>query len=674
MIRQGAILITELGGSLAAAVALGEDRGTLDVLMPGGARQKLKSDKVVRVSATCVATAASRPADAVAEAQAYLDRVQAAAAAVDMEGLWEILVDEEGAYSLEDLADLYDAKGGALAADAMALALWTDRTWFKARKEGLVPNPRRTVEQVRAQARAEAAARAEEDGAAAAISALLDAGEPLPSPVPAELDPWVRLLRDAALDAVDGAREKKVTAILERLFPGRTVGVGHAFDVLVRLGVFHVDQNLDLIRHRVQTAFSQAVEEDAARIAARPLATDGRADLRGLHAIAIDDADTRDVDDALAIEDLPGGHLRLHVLIADVAELVALDSEVGAEARRRASSLYLPDQTIPMLPRALSEGVLSLEAGVDRLVLDFRMELDPDLRVVGADVVEGVARITARVTYTAADAVIERGEPSPHAELLHRLVAIGRALRRARRAAGALLLQQAEVKVKVGPDGVRVERIDRTSPSRELVAEAMIATCNQAALTCQARGVPTVYRTQGAPEEPIELDEAQSADPVLVNEALRRLRKAELSLHPDRHTTLGVDAYTQVTSPIRRYQDLVMHAQIKGMLRQGVAPLGEREILHVFGEVESTAAVYARMERDAKRYFIQKHLQGRRGEALDAVVLREVGKRFVVELSDLGLQAMWSPTSGVAPGDRLRLRVTDVDPRRDRLVLAEVVE
>lgn len=675
MIQQGAILITEVGGALVAAVALGEDRGTLDVLVPGGARQKLKSDKLVRVSAERVASPLTRGAAAVAEAEAWLVRVQAATAAIDMEGLWELLVDEEGAWSLADLADLAVPAGGALAADAMALALYSDRTWFKARKEGLVPNPRRTVEQVRAQTRAEAAARQEEEAAASGILAFTDGGTLLPDPPPTALDPWLRLLKDAALESLEGAREKKATALLERLFPGRAVGSAQAFDVLVRLGVFDVDQNLDLIRHRVQLSFPHAAEDEAARIAARPVTVaPERADLRHLGAVAIDDADTRDVDDALAVEDLPDGRAYLHVLIADVAELVHLESDVGAEARRRASSLYLPDQTIPMIPRALSEGQLSLEAGVDRLVLDFRLELDQELRVVGVEVIEGVTQVAARVTYAAADAALAGEEPSPHEPLLRRLAAIARALRDARRHAGALLLQQTEVKVKVTADGVRVERIDRASPSRALVAEAMIATCTHAAAFCHARGVPSVFRTQGAPDEPLELDEAQAGDPVLISEALRRMRKAELSLHPDRHYTLGADAYTQVTSPIRRYQDLVMHAQIKGALRHGVAPLGEREILHVFAEVESTAGIYTRMERDAKRYWILKHLQDRRGDVLDGVVLREQGKRFVVELSDLGIQAQWSPSSPVAPGSRVRLRVTDVDPRRDRLVLADVVD
>lgn len=676
MIREGAILISEMGGQLVAAVALGEDRGTFDVLLPGGARQKLKSDKVVRVSARCVLSPASRAAEAVAEAEAYLVDVQAAVAELDMEGLWEVLVDEGGAWTLSDLAGLSDPSGGSVANDAMALALWTDRIWFKARKEGLVPNPRRTVEQMRAQVRAETAARDEEQGAAQAILDLLDSGETLADPPPPDAEHWVRLLRDLALESIEGAREKKALAILQLVLPDRqNVNGWNALDVLIRLGVFGQDQNLDLVKHKVPIEFPAAVTSEAERSATRAAALGpARLDLRGLEAVAIDDADTRDVDDALAVEDLPGGRTRLHVLIADAAELVALDGEVGMEARRRVSSLYLPDQVVPMLPRALSEGALSLEAGVDRLVLDFRLDLDAAGRVVETTVVEGVARIAARLTYVDADAIVAGELASPYAPLVARLRAIGAGLRDARRQAGALFLQQSEVKVKVGPDGVRVERIDRASPSRELVAETMIATGAHAAAYCHTHGIPAVYRTQGAPDEPIELDPSQAGDPVAISEVLRRLRKAEVSLVPDRHYTLGVDAYTQVTSPIRRFQDLVMHSQIKGYLRHGVAPLGEKEILHVFGELEGVASAFSRMERDAKRYWILKHLSGRRGEALDAVVLRELGSRVVVELTELGIQATWSPSSAVQPGARVRVRVTDVDARRDRLVLADVVE
>ncbi|GMV41562.1 MAG: hypothetical protein AMXMBFR64_32780 [Myxococcales bacterium] len=673
MSLEGAVLITELGGRLVAAVALGEDRGTLDVLLHGGVRQKLKSDKVIRVSARRIQSPAARGAQAVAEAEAYLVRVQESLAALDMEALWEILVDDGGAWSLADLADLANPGGDTVATDAMALALWSDRVWFKARKEGLVPNPRRTVDQMRSQARAETAARDEEQGAAAEIRALLDKGETVGDPPPAAAEPWVRLLRDLALGTIEGAREKKALAILQLVLPDRqTVNAWHALDVLTRLGVFGPDQNLDLVRHKVPVAFPATVLAEAERLAARPLATGGREDLRHLVAVAIDDADTRDVDDALAVEDLPGGRTRLHVLIADASELVPLETEVGMEARRRASSLYLPDQVVPMLPPVLSEVALSLEAGVDRLVLDFRLDLDGG-RVIGTEVVEGLARVAARITYVDGDAILG-GAPSPFAPLLERLRGIAADLREARRRGGALLFQQTEVKVKVGSDGVRVERIDRASASRELVAETMIATCTHAAAWCHARGIPAVYRTQGAPDEPIELDPSQEDDPVAISELLRRLRKAEVSLVPDRHYTLGVDTYTQVTSPIRRFQDLVMHAQIKGALRDGVAPLGEREILHVFGELEGVSSLFSRMEREAKRYWILKHLGGRRGDVLEAVVLREMGSRVVVELTELGIQATWSPTSPAQVGARVRVRVTDVDARRDRLVLADVVE
>ena len=678
MVDPGSILITEVGGDLKAAVALSEDRGTLDVLLTGGARQKLKSDKIVRVSSRHVRGSLGTAAAAVAEAEGYLADVTRAADGIDMHGLWEVLVEEGSAWSLHDMAELAVTDGGTLAHDAMALALYRDRTYFKARKDGLVPNPRRTVEAVTAQQRAEEAARREETEAALALGELLEAGATLPAGVSSTIEVAVRLLREHAMQSLDATRERKAQALLHRLYPERPDGAPYlAFQTLVRLGVFEEDENLDILKHRIPLEFSSAVEGEAVRIAARGipaelLAGSGREDLRALVSVAIDDADTREVDDALAVEVLPSGLLRVHVLISDASELVPLNGEVGGEARRRASTLYLPDRTIPMIPRPLSEGILSLEAAVDRLVLDFRMDVDPSSGAV-ADftILEAVARVAARLTYVRADAILEGREESEYEPLLRSLVKVGQALRGGRRAAGAVLIQQAEVKVKATDAGVTVERIDRSSPSRELVAELMIGACANVGAYCHEQGIPAVYRNQDSPEDPLDLLPEQAADPVLIAEVLRRMRRADLSLSPDRHYGLGVGAYTQVTSPIRRYQDLVMHSQIKGYLRDGVAPLGEKEILHVFGEVESTAAIHNRIERDAKRYFILKHLRERRGEAIDAIAVREQGSRVILELSDFGLQVPFTPTASLTPGDRFRAIVSDADPRRDRLVLQE---
>jgi len=174
-----------------------------------------------------------------------------------------------------------------------------------------------------------------------------------------------------------------------------------------------------------------------------------------------------------------------------------------------------------------------------------------------------------------------------------------------------------------------------------MVQELMVHACHQTGLFCQKWNIPAVYRTQMQPDEPIPAGLLNKDNVAGHHEIFRLLKKAELSTIPGQHCGLGVSSYTQVTSPIRRYQDLIMHFQIRGFLRQGFPPLSVQEIFDAFSAVETQNTLYNKIERDSKRYWTLKYLEKHVGNEVAAIVIRESGakNRYIVGnrgLSDAG--------------------------------------
>lgn len=673
MPQPGDIIWTEQEGRLVPAVVRAERGKTFTVVGTDGSEQAVAERRVVHVSDTRVRGADAPPAAARAAAE-RLAAVAAAAATVDLRTVWELVAEEGAASTLEDLAELALGERGGVARDALALVLHGDDVFFKQRKEGWVPNPQRTVvelERQRARAR-------EEQEAIERLAAALDDAAGADAEARTEAS---RLLEEVALHGEEAPRFGRARKVLDRLGLEGGDAALHAFRRLVRLGWFREDEDLNLRRLRIPEEVPPGVLLEAERVAAAGVAAHaaGRADRRALYTIAIDDEATTEIDDALAVEAAPDG-TTAHVLIADPAPFVARGTDLDDDARQRGATLYHPVRRYLMLPPVLAEGVASLAAGADRLALDFAITLDPQGNVLRFAVEPAVIRVDRRLTYEQVDAFLEAPHEAvtaavteddrPARDLVRTLAALADAFQGWRRQRGALLFDRREYLVNVQPDGRIVLKVAQSgTPARRLVSEMMILAGFQAGAFCRDRGIPAVYRRQAPADEPLEWDESKARDRVAIEETIRQLKRAELTLKPDAHATLGIDVYTQVTSPLRRYQDLVMHRQIHAHLRGERPPYEDDELMAIFAEVEETAAAHSRIERDARRYWTLKLMAQSGVEEVDAIVLREVGRRVVVELLDWGLTAPIGTSSD--PGDRIRLRVGRISPREDRLVLHE---
>lgn len=318
------------------------------------------------------------------------------------------------------------------------------------------------------------------------------------------------------------------------------------------------------------------------------LPAEDRLDLTHLPAFAIDDEESQDPDDALSLD---GNRLWVHV--ADVAALVPPDSPADLEARARGANLYLPEGTIPMLPDSATD-MLALGLSDTSPALSFGLDLDDDGRATLAEIAPSWVRVQ-RLTYEAAET---RLTEAPFAQL-HQLA---RRCQERRRIKGAALIDLPEVKIRV-VEGEVVIRPIPTLKSRDMVQEAMLLTGEAVARFAIEQQFPFLFTTQAPPEE-------TDFPPTLAGMfAYRRnFQRSQTSTVFGPHAGMGLDMYTQSTSPLRRYTDLVAHQQLRAYLR-GEGLLSDADILERAGAAEAVTGSVRVAERLSNKHWTLVYLQ-----------------------------------------------------------------
>ena len=390
---------------------------------------------------------------------------------------------------------------------------------------------------------------------------------------------------------------------------GRTQSPERAHALLCELGHWDVTVNPYPQRLEVDTHVPQATLPD--------LPDETRLDLTHLDAFAIDDAGSKDPDDALSWHDN-----RLWVHVADVAALAPPDSDVDLEARARGCNLYLPEGTIPMLPPAATH---ALGLGLQEIspALSFGLEVNANGGVVKTEMVPSWVRVT-RLTYGEVEA---RLKDSPFKELM-RLAELSQARRRAQ---DAVFIELPELKIQVENGQVSLQPLAPLK-SRDLVAEAMLRAGEAVAQFALAQNIPLPFTTQAVPEAP------QAVEGLAGMFALRRtLKRSVQTGEPAPHAGLGLAAYARATSPLRRYLDLVVHQQLRAYFR-GDALLDSQQILERVGAAESVTYNRHQAERLTRRHWTLVYLLAHPDWRGNGVVVEKRGPRTTVLIPDLGLE------------------------------------
>lgn len=412
--------------------------------------------------------------------------------------------------------------------------------------------------------------------------------------------------KSASMGAVEG---HKVVVKLTTYPEGRKSAEGEVIQVIGHKNDPGVDILSVIHKHGLPMEFPEEVVQQAIEtpdtIDESELAN--RRDLRNEVIVTIDGADAKDLDDAVQVSKLENGNYKLGVHIADVSYYVKEGTPIDEEAADRATSVYLVDRVIPMIPHRLSNGICSLNPKVDRLTLSCTMEIDSEGVVVHHEIFQSVIKTTERMTYSDVkeilvdrnEELLKRYEPLvPMFEMMEELAAI---LRTKRMQRGAIDFDFKESKVLVDEEGKPSDVVLRErSVAERLIEEFMLAANETVAEHFHWMDVPFIYRIHEDPKEDklrrffefitnfgyvvkgtanevhpralqeiIEEVQGKPEEMVVSTVMLRSMQQAKYDSDSLGHFGLSTEFYTHFTSPIRRYPDTIVHRLIRTYLIEG---------------------------------------------------------------------------------------------------------
>lgn len=462
----------------------------------------------------------------------------------------------------------------------------------------------------------------------------------------------------------------------------------------------------------------------------RPEDLRGRRDLRNETIFTIDGADSKDFDDAVSLKILDNGNYLLGVHIADVAHYVEEDGPLDKEALKRGTSVYLIDQVIPMLPKALSNNICSLNPGEDRLTLSVDMEITTDGELAGHEIYESVIHSKARLVYDDISDMLENDDEEmlrKYSSIKENLYAMGRLaalLREKRSQRGSLDFDLDEAHIRLNNKGIPVSvDIAERRTANKLIEEFMLLANETVAEHFFWLEVPFIYRIHEKPAfekveqlkiflqsmgmtlrgsadsvHPRELSsilksvEGKPSEGVVNTVTLRSMQKAFYGTSCEGHFGLALKYYCHFTSPIRRYPDLMIHRIIKSVLQDGI---DVKKMSHFRGAAEKAAEQSSAAERKAievereveklkKAEYMSYHI----GEVYDGIISGTTSFGIYVQLENtvegmIRIEDLWDDYYDYVPekyalvgehtgrmyklGDSIRIVVDNVDIDRHEI-------
>jgi exoribonuclease II len=599
--------------------------------------------------------------------------------ATDLEVAWEILVDTHEPTAPKDLAQLLFGEQTPVATYSAHRLLAEDRLYFKQKGEVYEARPREQVDEIRHQLTAAAEKTRIQEAFVQKIRRRLSA---IPGSKDAEDLAWDREIDIPRLTALERwvlwqqeSPDYRMAQETLRIL-GRREEPQDAFRLLVELGHWNAHENLFLLRSQIPQTFSERALAEAQKLLENPpLDQDqaARRDLRTLPVYTIDDESTQEVDDGLSVEQRPDGTQWIWVHVADPSRWIFPDSVLDREVRARGTSVYLPEKVLPMFPPELATGPMSLVAGRDNCGLSFAIQLSDTGEILNYEIMPTLLRTIYRIDYPEVDELLETGsEPT-----LEKLYQGAKKRRQYRLDLGAVQIDMPESQIKVQEESNKLSlEVLTESPSRLLVSEMMILVGEVTARYAQRENIPIPYRAQPQPQLPPkeEIDQLPLG-PVRDYVLCRCMQRGETSISPASHGGLGLAAYAQATSPIRRYSDLVVHYQIKAHLRGEPLPFDAEQLRILLAPVESACYEATQLERQTVRYWLLEYIARESDTRQPALVLDWAGgdsHRGVVLLEQIGIRLPVRFDRAVSRGEMVDLKVVQIDPRQDLLVLKEV--
>jgi exoribonuclease-2 len=591
------------------------------------------------------------------------------AASINPLEIWELAQGEVGQNSAAWFADLAFDSPDVDHVSAMGRALLGVKTHFKFQPPNFEVYPADTVER-----------RLHEQEAARERELVVTAGQDFfhelwsgwasgrrkdAAKLAAQLDPAAAgKLKALLLGLLADPENQELAPLWQQLRKGLPEHPSQALILATQWGVVKPHHNVPLDRagYDEGDAWSEAFAKD---IAAVEQAVEERQEPTSPERfLSIDSPTTRDIDDAFHVERLPDGW---RVLMALARPTFGLDFESAlfAAVCRRASSLYLPEGSSHMLPERLGCGLFSLVAGQDRpaLVLSWTLAPEGEVREFAPSL--GFVRVAGNLTYAGVEQSLAEGAAEDGVRAAFEL---GGVLRSARIGRGAVVLDRPDPKITLcGPPGaisVEIRQCPEHPMAQTAVSELMILANASIARWALEGDLPLLHRVQD-----ISIPSGYSGvwtDPVDMHRVVKQLAGATLEVKPGRHASLAAEAYSPVTSPLRRITDLINMAQVESVLSSGTPRFSREALIARLPVISARLDAVSQVQRFRPRYWKLVHMREHCKEReFEAVVLEENGPVVGLSLTGLQLYARAGRDAFAQKpeiGQRLLVKVGKVDP------------
>ena len=580
---------------------------------------------------------------------------------IDIKELWEVLNTEQEWIDLETMTELCFPENPTNDHQSAVLrAFFNNRLYFKFNRDLFHPNTKEIVDQKTAHAKQNALNKKIVDNSVIWLKTCLNNNDKPSKPFSREHLKTIDILKSTYLFGKESNEYSLGKEILDKT---GIYSLDELFRVLVHLDIFDKNENIDLYLYDISIKFPDEVTHHADSLVDFDTSfnnSDKYTDFTDLPIMTIDGQATRDYDDGISIENR-GDYIRLGIHIADVAHYIKKGDVLDREAISRGSSIYMPDKLIPMLPPRIAEGLCSLRLGELRPAISVMVKLNQSLDIIDYSICSSIIRVQKQLTYFD---VNQMAEVNKDIILLHE---IAKKFWKYRIDHGAVQISLPNISVWINEQGeINVNKINRESPSRMLVAEIMIMANWLMARFLSEKGMPAVYRCQAEPQERL----FRGNDGSLFENYMQRrlLSRFILNYRPEFHSGLGLNEYVTATSPIRKYFDLSTQRQIRALLGME-SPSSYEEIENIIQTAHQPIRNATLLQRSRNRHWLLKYLETKIGGKTEALVLYRRKNDYQVLLPEYMLQCSLPSSLGITlkPEDIIRVTIQHSDARKNLL-------
>ena len=627
-------------------------------------------NKSIRVRATNVIVSTKFIPKSDSELQTFKLACKNLSEEIDINSIWNLVVCQGTSFALTELASLYFSEPNSPKEPAaMAILLDKDKYYFTISKNRYFPNTQSQVLQLK---RSHSKMMENKRAITSLLSAMIKGSmlEKLNSP---QRD-FIDHLKKYAVYGEDYKNKDTVKPFLPMLKESNKPNQQKIFDMLVSTKVFKANEPIEL--HKIGEI---DIPSDTWIIDVQSKSTElldtNKLNLLNHEFLTIDDENTKEKDDSLSISKTATG-FEIGIHISDPGSLINPDSILDNSARRNGSSIYLPEKTIPMLPNKFINKFGSLDSSTPRIGLSLIINTSLNYTIEQWQFVPSIISEVESLSYEEASRALKENSHDHHSTLFH-LKNFSEQQRRLREQNGAINVQTQEMDIRVSLETqIEINVLNNRLDSRILVSEMMILFNSLAAKFFAANKIPALYRHQSFPNQ---LDQTNihnlyqtSGEEISKNyHLLRSLPQTKLTAEPLPHYSLGVPCYIQITSPLRRYADMVLQRQIIYFLNHNKFLYSKDEIEYSVFSTVSRIKDIKLLERQRQKYWLMKYLENRIKNCgsskypltYPAIVLEANAdsSKSLVQITQFGFRQRINLPSYYQIGDEVILNLMSVD-------------